>query len=873
MCKIENHFCSSCRATNSPDSRSLPDISNLSVSTYSESNAWTPGAFSRLTLCSDDSHVDLPATGALETFNETMKKLAEHTSSDITPLKFQLTSKWNEATPDEKQACLEKAEEACKVVCDIIAPADGSSLYDSLLTESDEEHISGDLVALMTAFADAPTRKLKLQILSIYVYRYPINTLIKLHQPYGGVSKWQIKQARAHAKLNGPGSIPEKTISHRVRIDQSKLDHFLSFINRPYFYQDVAFGMRTMTLNSGEKIEMPNIIRTVTRSTIIAQYQKYCEEEKFVPISRSTMFRILEVREASQRKSLSGLDNTATDGVMGFSTLENIVSELGQFGADKGWVEDRTKILRDSKLYLKVKYPVHCTEENGSLCKDHCRMYALSDPKDKELQQTCPHEHSMKCEECENLKFVMKDIEDKVKNLCKRSSTTERREDMLYDMKQAAKDIFDWKSHILRSTNQENGKQDALQQLDGNTVLVIMDWAMKFQPRKYREKQCEWFGKRGLSWHVSSVISKHDDTFSVQSFFHIIDNSNQDWFSVASIVENLLQTVKLKNPQITKAFLRSDEAGCYHNNMLILACNDLSQSSGVQIVGYDFSEPQSGKDICDRIICPMKSTINSFCNEGHDILSAVDMHTALKERSVKGVTASVGVIDESKNTLDVKKIDGFSKFNDFRIEKNKLRVWRAYGIGKGKVVKTKSLYKNRLVYPSLLQLSDEHGFFPCKSRTMDTKKDAKTNEDQEIHVFDCHEPGCGKSFDTLSDLELHLDVGNHQSSTHRPKENLYDSLRRDWAKQFSTITNLKPNKDKAKHEELLFGSSSELCEGWALPTSSGNVRFAEHVKSYLTTKFDLGITTGNKLTPKEVAQDMRRARNEEGERSFQERSG
>ncbi len=94
---MQNHFCSSCRATNSPDSQSLPDISNLSVSIYSESNVWTPGAFSRLTLCSDDSHVDLPATGALETFNETMKKLAEHTSSDITPLKFQLTSKWNES--------------------------------------------------------------------------------------------------------------------------------------------------------------------------------------------------------------------------------------------------------------------------------------------------------------------------------------------------------------------------------------------------------------------------------------------------------------------------------------------------------------------------------------------------------------------------------------------------------------------------------------------------------------------------------------------------------------------------------------------------------------------------------------------------------
>lgn len=106
-----------------------------------------------------------------------------------------------------------------------------------------------------------------------------------------------------------PGSVPEKTISHRVRIDQSKLDHLFSFINRPYFYQDVAF---------------------------------------------------------------------------------------------------------------------------------------------------------------------LKDIEDKVQNLCEHSFTKERQEDMLYDLKQAAKDIFDWKPHIMRSTNQEDGKQ-CKQHLDEDSVLVIMD--------------------------------------------------------------------------------------------------------------------------------------------------------------------------------------------------------------------------------------------------------------------------------------------------------------------------------------------------------------------------------------------------------------
>lgn len=96
---------------------------------------------------------------------------------------------------------------------------------------------------------------------------------------------------------------------------------------------------------------------------------------------------------------------------------------------------------------------------------------------------------------------------------------------------------------------------------------------------------------------------------------------------------------------------------------------------------------------------------------------------------------------------------------------------------------------------------------------MDKKKEKEEKGVEEIGVFNCHEPGRDKSFDTLSDLEPHLDVGDHQPSTSPPKKNLYVSLRRDWAKQFSTISNLKTKKDTAKQEDLLFGSFSELCEG------------------------------------------------------------
>ena len=77
-----------------------------------------------------------------------------------------------------------------------------------------------------------------------------------------------------------------------------KLDHFLDFANRPYFYQDLSFRTRKLRLSSGEKITMPNVIRKVTRSTMVKQYLQFCEEEQFEPLSRSTLFRILEVREA-----------------------------------------------------------------------------------------------------------------------------------------------------------------------------------------------------------------------------------------------------------------------------------------------------------------------------------------------------------------------------------------------------------------------------------------------------------------------------------------------------------------------------------------------------------------------------------------------
>ena len=80
---------------------------------------------------------------------------------------------------------------------------------------------------------------------------------------------------------------------------------------------------------------------------------------------------------------------------------------------------------------------------------------------------------------------------------------------------------------------------------------------------------------------------------------------------------------------ISKAFVRSDNAGCYQNGPLLLCLHEVAKDVGVNLIRYDFSEPQAGKDICDRKTAPMKAHIRRFVNENNDVTTAEEMNKAL----------------------------------------------------------------------------------------------------------------------------------------------------------------------------------------------------------------------------------------------------
>ena len=71
-------------------------------------------------------------------------------------------------------------------------------------------------------------------------------------------------------------------------------------------------------------------------------------------------------------------------------------------------------------------------------------------------------------------------------------------EELAFMTEKAKRDIIAQKSHLLCSVNQDKARLDILRDLDDTSVLLVQDWAMKFIPRKYRESQCDWFGKREI---------------------------------------------------------------------------------------------------------------------------------------------------------------------------------------------------------------------------------------------------------------------------------------------------------------------------------------------------------------------------------------
>ena len=149
---------------------------------------------------------------------------------------------------------------------------------------------------------------------------------------------------------------------------------------------------------------------------------------------------------------------------------------------------------------------------------------------------------------------------------------------------QSKKHIEAWKARILRFINQDQARLDILKSLDNSSVLVVLDWAMKFIPRKYRESQADWFGKRGISWHISVAMKNPPgETLQMLTLVHLFQKSNQDSMYVLAIIDDVIEKLKSSIPGLKSISFRQDNAGCYHSAATIFGIRQLAVKHNVSV--------------------------------------------------------------------------------------------------------------------------------------------------------------------------------------------------------------------------------------------------------------------------------------------------
>ena len=94
--------------------------------------------------------------------------------------------------------------------------------------------------------------------------------------------------------------------------------------------------------------------------------------------------------------------------------------------------------------------------------------------------------------------------------------------------------------------------------------------------------------------------------------------------------------------------------------------------------------------------------------------------------------------------------------------------------------------------------------------------------DLEIGMFECSEPECVNSLQTISELESHLDIRDHYVKEEKKGKTLYDKVRMDFADMFTRTVKITKNAacarstQKTAPESLSPGQIVDM--GWALPS-------------------------------------------------------
>ena len=787
----------------------------------------------------------------------------------VSPIRYQISSPIETLSKSShrylKRKYREHKRSFKKRLAETWAPGQEAALM-KLVGSSDSEddttenqiYVPPDLRTLVEAYQEAESDQAQVAILTLIPEKYQ-KQKTKMMQVFQ-CSKRKLCKAEMLKQKYGPAIIPPRSKCHRERLNMEKAEHFLDYLFTTGTLQDAAYGTRTLVLSTGDRQEVPQSILTVMRQHIIQDYLTACKESQCDTLSERTLFRILEAIKPSQRRAIGGLDNTAADGLYGFDMLNKILDDLCiQPDAKKQLLYS----LDASKRYLKIGYKSHC-ESDDSQCATHCRKFALSSPGEEEFSSTCQHDkHNMICDQCLCLVQTLDDILELVTN----EPESNRKDEIMYDVALATEYILEWFRHIIRGVQQEKAKTDVLPTLDDTSALWLKDWAQKVLPLRFREKQQDYFGKKGMSLAIDVFFMKGEAPGSLKKevYFTVLERCDQNMASTLSVADHVLNKFSADYPYIKNLSIKSDNAGCYAGNSSAEVSYRICAEKGIKLLRYDYSEPQKGKDQADRESALVRRNIQAYVNSGHDVVCASDIKDAISYRGAVNGCVSIVSVNPSRSKVTASKIPNIKAYHSVKYQEDGMILWKYYNIGPGHFTPYQNVdFSSGIVV--------EEDFVKIAHDTVELHPGTDTRSYH--NVFFCTDTECISTFKTNHELQDHVSANTHMYPTMATS---YDKVKIAYSKRLSVSSHsLIPSASRGipapstSNEPMHSQNLSTVSkEGWALKTKKVVKRLSPKQKQFVIDCFLMGENGGKKISADKAVSIMRSSYDKDGKKHFQ----
>uniref|UniRef100_A0A0N5BC01 C2H2-type domain-containing protein n=1 Tax=Strongyloides papillosus TaxID=174720 RepID=A0A0N5BC01_STREA len=743
-----------------------------------------------------------------------------------------------------------------------------------------------------------------------------IFTFKDLESRVGNLTRYQFhigKRINLDPSLNVP---KEKRIIQRV--PDNKIEQFINFLTSPTVSTVLPYKEKNIKYKDG-KIKIGAVILNYPKKELVDLYRKYCTDRNIdVGISDSTMFKIINccnLKFETPKICVDYIKQAVEDSL--FKILDKI-KDIPDNVLLKSESADIKTFLKFVKKYVFNEFQYSITLEN--IPSLYSVVYALKEFDKKKIKERLTFISSKNNSlMVSGIQYYMNEFQRKIHNFQKELEGSKIDKESLNIMLEVTRNlemlelyfnelnlnILNYQAHAIRIYHSETVKKEILSNMENNSCIVIVDWAQKLLPFKRLETQAEYFGKRGISWHLSHVIGKINSSTVQHSFVHIINNdTKQDSACILALFYNLIS--ELKQFGIKKLIIRSDNAACYKSNETICSIPLIAKNLNVTISEYCFSETQFGKSHADRVCSLMKRRINSAAMR-QDIETPRDLYIALTNghNQSDNNPYSITLLDTLgfKSQIPQLKIDNIKRYFNFqyvgrkvyasefknisnpkeytiagstKLEFENIKILESFYVDDFNNYWKMSPNQNRNEQASSLSSSKENNGSDVDSQSDDESEDELNFEEEfttENGFFVCPIEECTKKYMYLTGLIKHSATGNH--SLKIEKSNLVEKAIESLASKTSehavgmSITDIE---SQLQQKENFNGDNSvyymnNYKQGWARNKRKDHTKCKKEILEVIK---DLFIKSNKneipKLRPKEVYKYLVEAKTDNGAR-------